>query len=182
MKQTKRGNWKIFSSVPQPAFHVLLCVNPPASQFLLSVTRFVQRHTSCSASHVLFSVTRLVQRHTSCSASHILFSVTRLVQRHSVSHILFVSFIQCFLKRDNPGLFFFIFVFSIQLTVNFQYNFSPTTGFEPRTSGFRSDRSTNWATTISMLEQTFHFLTRTWCPCYTSTRFGHEQDSSVVRY
>ena len=46
-----------------------------------------------------------------------------------------------------PGLFFLIFVFSIQLIVNVQYNFLPMTGFKPRTSGIRSDRSTNWATT-----------------------------------
>ena len=42
-----------------------------------------------------------------------------------------------------PGLFFFIFVFSIQLTVNVQYKFLLMTGFEPRTSGIGSDRSTN---------------------------------------
>ena len=47
-----------------------------------------------------------------------------------------------------PGLFFFIFVFSIQLTVNIvQFKFLSMTGFEPRTSGIRSDRSTNCATT-----------------------------------
>ena len=43
-----------------------------------------------------------------------------------------------------PGLFFLIFVFSIQLIVNVQYNFLPMTGFEPRTSGIGSDYSTNW--------------------------------------
>ena len=32
-----------------------------------------------------------------------------------------------------PSLFFFIFVFSKQLTVNVQYKFLPMTGFEPRT-------------------------------------------------
>ena len=48
-----------------------------------------------------------------------------------------------------PASFFFIFVFSIQLTVKFQYNFLPMSGFEPRTSGIGigSDRSTNWAAT-----------------------------------
>ena len=50
-----------------------------------------------------------------------------------------------FLKQwAIPGLFFFIFVFSIQLTVNnVQYNFLPMTGFEPRTFGIGSNRSTN---------------------------------------
>ena len=46
-----------------------------------------------------------------------------------------------------PATFFFIFVFSIYLTENIQYKFLPMTGYEPRTSGVRSDRSTNWATT-----------------------------------
>ena len=48
-----------------------------------------------------------------------------------------------FLKWAIPGLFFFIFVFSIHLTVNVQYKFLPMSGFEPRTSGMGSDRSTN---------------------------------------
>ena len=48
-----------------------------------------------------------------------------------------------FLKWAIPSLFFYIFVFSIQLTVYVQYNFLLMTGFEPRTSGIRSDRSTN---------------------------------------
>ena len=48
-----------------------------------------------------------------------------------------------FLKWAIPGLFFFIFVFSIHLTVNVQYKFLPMYGFEPRISGMGSDRSTN---------------------------------------
>ena len=63
-----------------------------------------------------------------------------------------------FFKWAIPGLFFFIFVFSIQLTVNVRYKFLPMTGFEPRTSGIGSDRSTNWATTTS----TYHSLFRVW--------------------
>ena len=40
--------------------------------------------------------------------------------------------------------FFFIFVFSIQLTVkNVKYKSLPMTRFEPRTSGVGGDRSTN---------------------------------------
>ena len=54
-----------------------------------------------------------------------------------------ISLYKVFLKWDNPGLFFFIFVFSIQLTVNIQYKFLPMTEFEPWTSAVRSDRSTN---------------------------------------
>ena len=48
-----------------------------------------------------------------------------------------------------PGLFFFIFVFSILLTVNVQYKFLPMTGFEPLTSRIGSNLSTNWATTTA---------------------------------
>ena len=49
-----------------------------------------------------------------------------------------------------PGLFFFIFVFLKQLTVNIvQFKFLPMTGFEPWTSGIGSDRSTNCATTTA---------------------------------
>ena len=48
-----------------------------------------------------------------------------------------------FLMDHSRPLFIFIFVLSIKLTVNIQYNFLPLTGFEPRTSGVRSERSTN---------------------------------------
>ena len=54
-----------------------------------------------------------------------------------------------FLKWAIPGLFLFIFVFSIQLTVNIQFNFLPMTGSEPQTYGIGSNRSTNWATTTA---------------------------------
>ena len=56
-----------------------------------------------------------------------------------------------FFKMAIPGLFFFIFVFSIQLTVHTQYKVLPMTGFELQTSGIGSDRSTIWATTICLL-------------------------------
>ena len=60
------------------------------------------------------------------------------------------KYCQIFLKEwAIPGLFFFIFVFSIQMTVNIQYKFLLVTGFEPRTSGIGSDCSTNWATTTA---------------------------------
>ena len=48
-----------------------------------------------------------------------------------------------FKKWAIPGLFFFIFVFSIQLTVNVQYKLLPMTRFKPQTSGIGSDISTN---------------------------------------
>ena len=48
-----------------------------------------------------------------------------------------------------PGIFFFIFIFSLQLTVNVQNKFLLMTGFEPLTSGIGSDHSTNWATTTA---------------------------------
>ena len=38
------------------------------------------------------------------------------------------------------------FYFFRQLTVYVQDKMLPITGFEPRTSGIESDRSTNWAT------------------------------------
>ena len=46
-----------------------------------------------------------------------------------------------------PGLFFFIFVFSIQLTVTVQNKFLPMTGIELPTSGIGSD--CNWVTTTA---------------------------------
>ena len=55
-----------------------------------------------------------------------------------------------FLKWVITGLFFFIFVFSIKLTVYVQYKFLPMTGFQPWTSGIGSDRSTNCDTTTAL--------------------------------
>ena len=52
-----------------------------------------------------------------------------------------------FLKWAIPGLFTLFFrLFNTQLTVNKMFNknhFLPMTGFEPRTSGIGSNRSTN---------------------------------------
>ena len=45
-----------------------------------------------------------------------------------------------YLKNSMPFYFF------RQLTVYVQDKMLPITGFEPRTSGIESDRSTNWAT------------------------------------
>ena len=49
-------------------------------------------------------------------------------------------------------LFFFIFIFSLQLTVNIQYKILMMTGFEQQISGIRRDSSTNWATTTASLD------------------------------
>ena len=77
-----------------------------------------------------------------------------------------------FLKKwAIPCLFFFIFVFSIQITVNVQYNFLPMTGFEPRTSGVGSNRATYWATTTALNPYFLHdpFQTTTSMATFTST-------------
>ena len=69
-----------------------------------------------------------------------------------------------FLKKwAIPGLSFFIFVFSIQLTVNVQYQFLPMSGFERQTSGIESDSSTNWATTTVLVSVLW--LSRWCCIC-----------------
>ena len=45
-------------------------------------------------------------------------------------NVVIRSIIPYFSKRTFPYLFFFIFVFSKQLTVNVQYNFLPMIGFK----------------------------------------------------
>ena len=66
-------------------------------------------------------------------------------------HLLLLKFSMSFFKKwAIPGLFFFIFVFSIQLRINIQYKILPMTGFEPWTSWIGSDPSTNWATTTAL--------------------------------
>ena len=57
------------------------------------------------------------------------------------------------------GLFFLYFhLFNLQLTAKqCSMLILPMTGFEPRTSGVGSDRSTNWATTISSLSLSLTF-------------------------
>ena len=85
-------------------------------------------------------------------------------------NIAVVIFLIFFKKWAIPGLFFFIFVFSIQLTVNVEYKFLPMTGFEPQTSGIGSDRSTNWATTTTLIYlisviwlMVSHYECKHWC-------------------
>ena len=70
-----------------------------------------------------------------------------------------------FLKWATPCLFF-IFVFSIQLKVK-QCNikFLPMTGFELRTSGVGSDRSTNWATTTA---SSLYYISVSFSRCHVS--------------
>ena len=46
-----------------------------------------------------------------------------------------IAYLAVFLKWAITGLFFFIFVFSIQLTVNVPYKYLPMTRFELWTSG-----------------------------------------------
>ena len=69
-----------------------------------------------------------------------------------------------FLNGPFQASFSFIFVFSIQLTVNkcSIYNFLPMTRFEPWTSGIGSACSINWATT-----------TARWNKCYLLEIFRH---------
>ena len=54
-----------------------------------------------------------------------------------------------FLKMGISGIFFFIFVFSIQLIVNVQCKCLSMTGIKPRASENGSDCYTNWATTTA---------------------------------
>ena len=61
---------------------------------------------------------------------------------------------ESFFKWAISGLFFFIFVFSN--TVHVQYKFLPMTGFKPWTSGIRSAHSTTWATTTAPPESLTH--------------------------
>ena len=49
-----------------------------------------------------------------------------------------------FLSGPFPASIFFIYNFSIELTVTVQYNFLPMTGFKLQTSGIRSNHSPNW--------------------------------------
>ena len=65
-----------------------------------------------------------------------------------------------FKKMAYPGLLFFTFVFSIQLTVNVQYKFLPMPGFELQTSEVGSNGSTNWATSIAHFVQYFKLVKR----------------------
>ena len=69
--------------------------------------------------------------------------VAGFVMPFSVYVLVRVSFNLHFTNEPISASFWFIFVFSIQLTINVQYKFSLMTGFEPRTSEIGSDRSTN---------------------------------------
>ena len=63
-------------------------------------------------------------------------------------------------KGPFPASFFFIFFFSLQLTItNVLYKRLPMTGFELWTSGVRSNHSTNWATTTAIKMFTSQFRT-----------------------
>ena len=70
------------------------------------------------------------------------------LEAHSVIQLHLSALLQ---NGPFPASFFFISVFSIQLTINDQFNFLPMTGFEPRTSGIGSNHSTNWITTTAQV-------------------------------
>ena len=74
-----------------------------------------------------------------------------------------MSYLKPFFKWADPGLCFFILVFSINITVNAHFNFLPMTGFEQRTSEVGSDRSTNRATTTAQLGRYLQFTERFCC-------------------
>ena len=57
--------------------------------------------------------------------------------------------IKSFLKEGHSRHLFLCFVFSTVNSKYVHYKILPMTGFEPWTSAIESDRSTNWATTIS---------------------------------
>ena len=76
------------------------------------------------------------------------------------------------------GLFFFIFIFSKQLTVNVQFNFLLMTGFELRTTGTGSNRSTNWATTTAHI-RSLSFLKNGPTPASFSFIFGLFKQTSL---
>ena len=82
------------------------------------------------------------------------FYLVTLAQTNGGNVIWWVFYAQgwvnFFIKWAIFGLFFFIFVFSIQLTLNVQYRFLPIHGFVLQTSGIRRDRFTNWATTTAI--------------------------------
>ena len=69
-------------------------------------------------------------------------------------------FIHIFLNGPYPAIFFFFssFQYTVDSKQMFNINtFLPMTGFEPRTSGIRGNRSTNWATPLP-LRHTFYLL------------------------
>ena len=68
----------------------------------------------------------------------------------SLSPLLFLSLSRFLKMGHSQPIFFFIFVFSIQLTVNNCSRYIlPRTGFKQRTSDVKSNHSTNWVTTTA---------------------------------
>ena len=69
---------------------------------------------------------------------------------------------QSFFNWAIPGLFFFTFIlFGLQLTDN--QSCSKMSGFEPQTSGVRSDRSSNCATASATAHRWPSFILSFWC-------------------
>ena len=71
---------------------------------------------------------------------------------------IIILFRYFFFNGPLPAPFFFIFVFSTQLTVKNVQQTLPMTGVEPRSSRIESDRSTNWATQPLPYSDTFKWL------------------------
>ena len=63
-----------------------------------------------------------------------------------------------FKKRPFTASFSLFLSFQYSWQSNVQYKFLPMTGFEPRTSGFGTDRSTNWGTTTAQHQKLFDYL------------------------
>ena len=100
---------------------------------------------------------------------------------YRLSYYLHVRFYAHFLvlKMDHSGPLFPLFSssqYSWQNTNIFYIKALPMTGFEQRTSGVRSDRSTNWATTISLC----HFLSRFDCFDSNTFRWGKLRQISFL--
>ena len=105
---------------------------------------------------VTISCPKIVSKWLSATVNGVSFFVQL---RDSIVDECFISFgldeqqsLEWFFKiyGQFPLSFIFIFVFSMQLTVNnCSNNNSPKTGFEMRTSGIGSDRSANWVATTA---------------------------------
>ena len=96
-----------------------------------------------------------------------------LFRMFNFENVFGFSFLTFFLfSKVRSRHLFFIFVFSIQLTVHIQHKFLPITGLEPRTSRVGSDRSTNWATNDVFLVDTKRF-SQIWSRCHICSKRSH---------
>ena len=145
--------------------------------------RFFEKLIKCVST--LFSSSSLKANAAGCQLNQVLTPDLAYAAYVTFFHLVMICFLKCFKNGPFPASFFFISVFSIhswQLT-NVQYTnkFLPMTGFEPRTSGIGSSRSTNWATTTAQLFKMFTFILNHWIIskhsvfiyiiCFTSNAF-----------